>query len=89
MFVSLVSLGNYGPFTLLIGPLKQQKDECSTQGIAVDGGRAKSREKDYSSVILNFIHLTCTAVRFNSSLCSKKLANNSLHYDMGHLALNI
>jgi hypothetical protein len=37
-FVSLVSPGNSGSFTLLIGPLKQQKNECSTQGMAADGG---------------------------------------------------
>jgi hypothetical protein len=61
--VSLVSLGNSGPSTLLVGPLKQKKDECSIQGMVVDEGRAKSREKeDYSSVILNFINVTCTAL---------------------------
>jgi hypothetical protein len=53
-------------------------------------GSAKSQEKeDYSSVILNFINPICTALRFNYSFCSKKPANNSLHYDMGQLALNI
>jgi hypothetical protein len=57
--------------------------------MVVDRGRAKSREKeDYSSDILNFIHHTCATLRFNSSLCSKKPGNNSLHYGMGHLALN-